>query len=139
MAHTEGNTPGRTAETRTKSAHFLHPQDEGQVHYGDESWPIVAGVVECLLEVGEGAQWPRADPDAIARHKKAIDGPTADELRAELLRGSVADIEEALATEDRVEELAALEELEGAGKARKGVLGAIHARLDVLTKPPVTP
>jgi len=134
MAHQDGNTPGRTQETRTKLAHFKHPQTEGTVHYGEESWPIAAGVVECPLEVGEGAEWPRAYGEDVEAHMRALTGPTADDRRRELLQGSVADVEEALGAVSQPEELAALEQLESAGKKRKGVLEAIHARFDAIAQ-----
>jgi hypothetical protein len=86
MAHGEGNTPAKTPETRTKLAHFKHPQVGGTVHYGDESWPIVAGIVECPLEVGDGAEWPRATPDEIKAYAKASSGEV-DEVVDEPKKG----------------------------------------------------
>lgn len=81
MGNQDGNTPGRTPETRTKLLHFKHPQTDGNVHYGDESWPIVGGVVECPLEVGEPAEWPRASEAEIKAHEKAkVAGESGDEL-----------------------------------------------------------
>lgn len=134
MANQEGNTPGRTPETRTRLAHFKTTQVDGTVHYGDESWPIVAGVVECPMEVAEGAGWPRASAEDIQAHARALTGPSDDEQRAELLKGSVADVEESIAGVASVDELGAIEAAEVAGKNRQGVLKAIAARLDALTK-----
>ncbi len=68
MAHRDGDGPAKTPETRTKLARFRHPQADGRVHYGDESWPIVGGVVECPLEIGEGAQWPRVTDKQIKKN-----------------------------------------------------------------------
>lgn len=71
MAHKDGDAPAKTPETITKSAHYKHPQADGRVHYGDESWPILAGVVECPIEVGAAAEWPRAAEDQVKAHDKA--------------------------------------------------------------------
>jgi hypothetical protein len=58
--------------TRTRNAHYQHPSmTEGVVHFEDEVYPVVAGVVECPLEVGEGADWERAEPEQIEAHQKA--------------------------------------------------------------------
>jgi hypothetical protein len=139
MANTEGNTPGKTPETTTRLAHFHIPDADGVVHYGDESWPIHANVVECPIEVGAASEWARATPDQIAAHSKAVNGPTLEELAGDILSGSVAEVEEAVKTLDTLNVIEAMQIVEAAKpKARKGVLDAIAARLDVLTKPPKT-
>lgn len=86
MSTREGNTPAKTPETTTKLAHFKLPQPDGKVppdntvHYGDESWPIVNGIVECPLEVGRGAEWPQAsEPEAAAYQKAKAKAAKADD------------------------------------------------------------
>lgn len=137
MGHTEGNTPGRTPETRTRLAHFRAPQFDGSISYGDEAWPIVNGVVECPLEVGEGAGWLMASAAEIAAFgdggRKQDPPPAFDP--AVILAGTVPEVQGALESIADAQQLDALEAAETADRKRKGVLDAIKARLEVLTKP----
>lgn len=72
MANTENDSPASTPATRTKNGYFKHPSStDGRVHYGDESWPIFAGVVECPLEVGEPSGWLHASEVQVKAFLKA--------------------------------------------------------------------
>lgn len=89
--NTEGKTPSVTPKTRTVSAHFYIGYDyTGDISYGQESWPVVHGVVHCPLEIGENNGWTSptyeqfkafgVDPDADA---KAADAKAEAEAKAE--------------------------------------------------------
>lgn len=61
--------------TRTRNAFFRHPSmTAGAVHFDDETYPVAAGVIECPLEIGEGADWTQALPEEVAAHQKALVG-----------------------------------------------------------------
>jgi hypothetical protein len=141
MPHKEGDTPARTPATRTKLAFFKAPQAEGTIHYGEESWPIAAGVVECPLEVGEPAGWPRVYGEDVEAHQRALTAPPesltpAAEGPGAILQGSIADVVAHLATVTDADALDAFQAAELAGKNRKGVFEAIAGRLEALTAPP---
>lgn len=61
--------------TRTKNAFFKHPDIvDGTISFEDERFTVVCGVVECPLEIGEGADWRHATPEEV----EAVTAPKAE-------------------------------------------------------------
>ena len=61
-------------------ARFKHPSMvDGNIHFENEIYPIVKGVVECPLEIGLNAEWAQLTPqeekdyDAVVKTSKSDD------------------------------------------------------------------
>lgn len=110
---------------------FQHPTETGSINSGDQSWPIVDGVVDCPGTLGQflGLD-PIPEPVESAQPAPPV---VSDPL--DVLNGTVPDVQAFLATQTNGDVLGALEAAEVAGKNRKGVLDAILDRLEALSAP----
>ena len=69
--------------TTTVSDYFsTNDAEDGAVGFGDESWPIIGGVIFCPVEVAVGTGWKPATTEQVDAYKKAT-RPSAAKLKAE--------------------------------------------------------
>lgn len=69
-------------------ASFRHPSiTNGMVHFEDEHYPVVSGIVECPQEIGLNAEWAQVDQpvakdlDTVLSAAKAQAPKKADEKK----------------------------------------------------------
>jgi hypothetical protein len=108
---------------------FVHRSPSAvSVTHGGECYPVIDGVIDCPEELGRAHRWKALEEPKPEDQKPAEQKPAEKKL----LAGTVGEIEYAVQAIEDLEVLKQLQADETAGKARKGVLEALAARLEQL-------